>query len=54
MSSWKVTIKEVGEPVYSSIISGDDMGLDDIRLDFGLDSADVEWYSIESMKGVEQ
>jgi hypothetical protein len=54
MSSWKVTIKEVGEPVYSSIISGDDMGLDDIRRDFGLDSADVEWYSSESMKGVEQ
>lgn len=54
MSQWKVTIKEVGEAVYSAVISGEDMSLDDIRRDFALDSPDVEWYSIESMKGGEQ
>lgn len=53
MSKWKVTIKEVGEPTYSAIIGGNSMTLDDIRRDFALDSADVEWYSIESMKGGE-
>lgn len=54
MNQWKVTIKEVGEPVYSAIIGGENMSLDNIRNDFSLDSPDVEWYSIESLKGGEQ
>jgi hypothetical protein len=52
--TWKVTIKEVGEPVYSAIIGGKDMTLDSIREQFQLDKPDVEWYSIESLKGGEQ
>lgn len=51
MNEWKVTIKEVGQPVYSALIGGKDMTLESIRSDFQLDSPDVEWYSIESVKG---
>lgn len=50
INEWKVTIKEVGEPVYASVIGGKGLGLDDIRRDFALDRPDVEWYTIEKMK----
>ena len=50
INEWKVTIKEVGEPAYASVIGGKGLGLDDIRRDFALDSPDVEWYTIEKTK----
>lgn len=50
MSRWKVSVKEVGNPMVLHPMAVGDYDLSDIRSLFGLEEDDVEWFTIERQK----
>lgn len=53
MKHWTVTTKEVGNPKPVVTRLDGDYELEDVRDFLGLEEPDVEWYTIEPVKGGE-